>query len=325
MVEKRDHTYAATNTSYCVYSLQLLQNMSQHYYTEIKDFLYFIQFERKYSEHTFLAYQNDLEQFAAYLASAYDAPSIQEIKAPYIRSWLAHLKTDKTLTNKSLNRKISTLKSFFKYLMKKGYLSQTPMTTIISPKINKRLPSFIGESDMEQFFKETIFEDSHKGRTEYLILQLFYQTGMRVSELVGLKETDIDEACATVKVLGKGNKERLIPASKDLLSRIKAYINEKPVRQPGVDRVFCTDKGKPFVARTIYNIVKAHLSNATTIDKKSPHILRHTFATHLMNNGAELNAVKDLLGHSSLAATQVYTHLTIEKLKEVYQKAHPKA
>ncbi len=297
--------------------------MAQHQYPEVQDFLQYLQFEKKYSQHTVVAYQNDLEQFTAYLASAYDAPSLPNIKAPLVRSWLAELKGDE-LTNKSLNRKISTLKSFFKYLLKRGILPQTPMTTIISPKVNQRLPQFIDETDIKNYFENATFSDDHTGRTEELVLKLFYETGMRLSELINLTESSIDAHYCSLRLLGKGNKERIIPISKKLLAHVHQYLSEKPAVQPGVKQVFTTEKGKPFAPKTIYNFVKAHLTGATTIEKKSPHILRHSFATHLMNNGAELNAVKELLGHSSLAATQIYTHLTIEKLKEAHQKAHPK-
>lgn len=299
--------------------------MLQHHYPEMHFFLQYLQFEKKYSQHTLLAYEKDLEQFTAYIISQYEAPLLQDIKAPYVRSWLAHLKSDKTLTNKSVNRKISTLKSFFKYLMKNGIVQQTPMTVIISPKINRRLPMFVEEKDIQTYFKEAQFSDDHKGRTEELVLRMLYETGMRLSELIHLKKSSIDVAYQSLRLLGKGNKERLVPVSQTLLSRIKKYIDEKPIAQADVDAVFTTEKGKLYTPKTIYNSVKKHLSLATSIEKKSPHILRHTFATHLMNHGAELNAVKELLGHSSLAATQVYTHLTIEKLKEVHKMAHPKA
>lgn len=298
--------------------------MAQHQYPEVQDFLQFLQFEKKYSQHTILAYQNDLEQFTAYLVSAYDAPALAQIKAPLVRSWLAELKADE-LANKSLNRKISTLKSFFKYLLKRGILPQTPMTTIISPKVNRRLPQFVDASDIKNYFEHATFSDDHKGRTENLVLRMFYETGMRLSELINLKVSGVDAHYCSLRLLGKGNKERIIPISKELLAHIGHYVSAKPPVQPGVEQVFTTEKGKPFAPKTIYNFVKAHLSSATSIEKKSPHILRHSFATHLMNNGAELNAVKELLGHSSLAATQIYTHLTIEKLKEAHQKAHPKA
>lgn len=299
--------------------------MSQPRYPVIQPFLDHLRFEKRYSQHTLISYQTDLEQFFAYLESQFDAPVIPAITAMFIRSWLAEMKED-GMESRSLNRKISALKSFFKFQLKNGVIQQSPMTTIVSPKLNKRLPAFVEEKDMKTLFDYVEFSDDWKGRTEKLVLQLFYSTGMRLSELIGLKETQVDDSLKQVKVLGKGNKERIIPVSGELIQSLRSYIKEKPVQQEGRDpRLFLTEKGKPLQPRQVYSFVKHHLATVTTIQKKSPHILRHSFATHLMNNGADLNAVKELLGHSSLAATQVYTHNTIEKLKEVFKKAHPKA
>jgi len=293
-------------------------------YPQLQAFLDYLKFEKRYSQHTLISYQTDLEQFFAYLASQFDAPPVKKITAMFIRSWLAEMKED-GISSKSINRKISSLRSFFKYEMKTGGLEQTPMNTITAPKISKRLPVFVEQKDMATLFDHVEFSDDWKGKTERLVLQLFYSTGMRLSELINLKESQLDASHSQVKVLGKGNKERIIPVSKELIKDIQEYINEKPVRIPGIVNIFITEKGKALQPRSVYSFVKHHLGQVTTIQKKSPHILRHSFATHLMNNGADLNAVKELLGHSSLAATQVYTHNTIEKLKEVFKKAHPKA
>ncbi|HCL06172.1 MAG TPA: integrase [Chitinophagaceae bacterium] len=299
--------------------------MSQPRYPVIQPFLDHLRFEKRYSQHTLISYQNDLEQFFAYLSSQFDSPDVPAITAMFIRSWLAEMK-EEGLESRSLNRKISSLKSFFKFQLKNGVIQQSPMTTIVSPKLNKRLPVFVEEKDMQTLFNYVEFSDDWKGRTEKLVLQLFYSTGMRLSELIHLKESQVDDSLKQVKVLGKGNKERIIPVSAELVQLLRAYIKEKPVQQEEKDpRLFLTEKGKPLQPRQVYSFVKQHLATVTTIQKKSPHILRHSFATHLMNNGADLNAVKELLGHSSLAATQVYTHNTIEKLKEVFKKAHPKA
>jgi integrase/recombinase XerC len=293
----------------------------------IQKFLDYLRFEKRYSQHTIISYQNDLEQFFAFL-SQYGEMEINAITASFIRSWLAELKGEK-ISSKSINRKISTLKSFFKFLMKQEVLKQTPMTTIVSPKINRRLPAFVEEKGTEMLFSSDFsdveFEDNWIGRTDKLILTLFYNTGMRLSELINLKERDIDADYSQIKVLGKGNKERIIPVSKKLINDIKNYINEKPVKLEGIGEVFVNEKGKALYAKYVYKTVKDYLDKVTTIEKKSPHVLRHTFATHLMNNGADLNAVKELLGHASLAATQVYTHNTIDKLKDIHKKAHPKA
>ena len=293
-------------------------------YPQLQSFLDYLQFEKRYSQHTLLSYQNDLEQFFAYLASQFDSPPVAEIKAMFIRSWLAELK-EEAISSKTINRKISSLKSFFKYEIRTGVLDHSPMTTIVAPKIGKRLPAFVEEKDMATLFEHVEFTNDWKGRTERLVLLLFYSTGMRLSELINLKESQLDASNSQVKVLGKGNKERIIPIARELTEDIQRYISEKPMRKEGITMVFVSEKGRPLQPRSVYSFVKQHLTLVTTIQKRSPHILRHSFATHLMNNGADINAVKELLGHSSLAATQVYTHNTIEKLKEVFKKAHPKA
>lgn len=295
--------------------------MSQPVYPAIQPFLDHLRFEKRYSQHTLISYQTDLEQFFAYLSSQFDGPSVSEISPMFIRSWLAEMK-EEGMESRSLNRKISALKSFFKYQLKNGVIAQSPMTTIVSPKLNKRLPVFVEEKDIKTLFDHVEFSDDWKGRTEKLVMQLFYSTGMRLSELIGLKESQLDVSLSQIKVLGKGNKERIIPISQELVQALQTYIKEKPMASP---KLFQTENGKPLQPRQVYAFVKQYLAAVTTIQKKSPHILRHSFATHLMNNGADLNAVKELLGHSSLAATQVYTHNTIEKLKEVFKKAHPKA
>lgn len=293
-------------------------------YPQLEAFLSYLKFEKRYSRHTLISYQNDLEQFFSYLISQFDAPPVDKITAMFVRSWLAEMKEDE-ITSKTINRKISSLRSFFKYQMKTGALAQTPMITVTTPRVSKRLPVFVEEKDMATLFNHVEFTDDWKGRTERLVLQLFYHTGMRLSELINLKESQLDPSHSQVKVLGKGNKERIIPVSKELIKELVAYIADKPVAQEKPAILFINEKGSALQPRSVYSFVKRYLSQVTTVQKKSPHILRHSFATHLMNNGADLNAVKELLGHSSLAATQVYTHNTIEKLKEVFKKAHPKA
>lgn len=298
--------------------------MSIPQYPQLQPFLDYLKYEKRYSRHTLIAYENDLEQFFAYMVSQYEAPGIEAITPMLIRSWLAEMNED-GLIAKSINRKISSLKSFFKYQMKTGGLKQTPMTTIVTPKMSKRLPAFVAEKDMNTLFEHVEFADDWQGRTERLVLQLFYSTGMRLSELINLKATQLDAPQMQLKVLGKGNKERIIPVSKEMAAALQQYHAAKTGILTESSHLFVTVKGKPLQPRTVYAFVKKYLALVTTVQKKSPHILRHSFATHLMNNGADLNAVKELLGHSSLAATQVYTHNTIEKLKEVFKKAHPKA
>ena len=300
--------------------------MSTPYLSQLQPFLDYLRYEKRYSQHTLVSYQNDLEQFFQYLKSQFDGPGLKNIQAVFVRSWLAEMRSENMLP-KSLNRKISSLKSFFKYQVRLGELSQSPMTTIVSPKLRKRLPSFVTQDDMQRLQETTPEPSSWKEKTDKILLEIFYNTGMRLSELVNLKEHHIDFSNGQLKVLGKGNKERIIPVSGELLNGIGAYINEKSswIEAGATDNLLVNSKGKPLYPKYVYLVVKKNLSRVTTLQKRSPHVLRHTFATHLTNNGADLNAVKELLGHSSLAATQVYTHNTIDKLKDIYKKAHPKA
>lgn len=293
-------------------------------YTPLNAFLAFLQFEKRYSAHTITAYSNDLVQFFDFVETQYEGMPFTEITGTMVRSWLASLKEEE-MTGKTLNRKISSLKSFYKYQIQQGQMKKSPMETVISPKISKRLPAFVAEDDMEQLLKNLSFAEGWKGYTEKMVIQLFYATGMRLSELITCKENQLDTSKRIIKVLGKGNKERIIPISATLSEDLKEYIKEKPEAIIGNPHLFVTEKGNALQPKTVYTFVKFYLSQVTTLQKKSPHVLRHSFATHLMNNGADLNAVKELLGHSSLAATQLYTHNTIEKLKEVFSKAHPKA
>jgi integrase/recombinase XerC len=291
-----------------------------------QQFLEHLKYQKRYSQHTIISYENDLSAFSTFMLKEFPDTEIDKIKTTFIRTWLAEMKED-AMASRSLNRKISALRSFFKYLLKNDVVKVNPVTTIISPKMPKRLPQFVEEKDTHNLFSEVVFSEGFKGLTEKLILEILYNTGMRKAELISLKEHQIDMSNTQIKVLGKGNKERIIPVSKQLMNDVKLYIAEKRriIGRGEENFLFVTDKGKPLDPKQVYNIARKYLTKVTTIDKKSPHILRHSFATHLMNNGADLNAVKELLGHSSLAATQIYTHNTIEKLKDVYKKAHPKA
>lgn len=291
----------------------------------IQPFLNYLKFEKRYSRHTIISYQNDLVSFFDYIQIQYGETPLSQLSHIYIRSWLASLK-DEGMTAKSINRKISALKSFFKFQIKTGVLQQTPMTRIITPKNEKRLPHFIEDKDMKTLFNYVEFPDTWQGKTEKLLLQLFYNTGMRLSEVINLQNSQVNPYHHSLKILGKGNKERIVPISPELLRAIRNYQKEKEgMLLTATDFLLVSEKGKPLSPKGVYNRVKFYLSLVTTVEKRSPHVLRHTFATHLTNNGADLNAVKELLGHSSLAATQVYTHNTIDKLKSIYKKAHPKA
>ncbi len=285
-------------------------------------FLEYLQFEKRYSQHTIISYQTDLEQFFLYALTDYETEHPKQISSSMIRSWLAQLK-EQDVSAKSINRKISSLKSFYKYQLKQGLIIVSPLTNINSPKISKRLPSYVEEKDIDTLFKHVEFADTWEDKTKRLVMLLLYNTGIRLSELIHLKESQIDTSYQQIKVLGKGNKERIIPVNADVINELNVYTSNKPAT--AVNNVFVTSKGKPLNPRYVYGFVRSYLSLVTTVKKKSPHVLRHSFATHLMNNGAQLNAVKELLGHSSLAATQIYTHNTIEKLKDVFAKAHPKA
>jgi integrase/recombinase XerC len=300
--------------------------MSETPYLVIQPFLDALKFEKRYSSHTIQAYHDDLFQFFEYINQQYGELPVTGLTPQLVRSWLASLK-EQQLKAKSINRKISTLKSFFKYQMRIGILDKSPMTNIVSPKISKRLPVYIEEKDMADLFRYLPFPDTWKGKTDKLLFSIFYQTGIRLSELVNLKESQVDGSNKSIKVTGKGNKERVIPVSKELVEALENYMAEKRKREQECDRLYLlvNEKGKKLYTKYVYLVVKSYLSEVTTLDKKSPHVLRHSFATHLTNHGADINSVKELLGHASLAATQIYTHNSIEKLKEVYKKAHPKA
>lgn len=292
----------------------------------IQPFLDYLKFEKRYSPHTLSSYENDIRAFSAYLHGNFGTVYLQDINSGMIRSWLASLKEDQ-ITSKSINRKISSLRSFFKYHLKRGAIKAMPTANVTAPRISKRLPVFVKEEETKQLI-ETLDRstESWKSLNAKMLINLFYATGMRLSELINLKEKQVDRSRSQIRVLGKGNKERIIPVSKELIELIRVYEAEKRKEfgEEG-ETLLLTEKGKKLYPKYAYNLVNETLKEASTLEKRSPHVLRHTFATHLMNNGADLSAVKELLGHSSLAATQVYTHTTIEKLKDVHKKAHPKA
>lgn len=289
-------------------------------------FLNYLAFEKRYSKNTILSYENDLSAFFQYLSHEYQLSDIKEITPALIRSWLASLK-EKKATSKTINRKISSLKSFFKYQLKLQQISVSPVATISSLKISRRLPSFIEEKDLNTLLKNDFFPSTFAGKTDFLIFEILYQTGIRRNELIHLRETDIDRSAGSIKVLGKGNKERLVPVNNELLKSIDEYNSEKKkiLGELSENFLLVNKKGKKLNPKYVYNVVKLNLAKVSTNERKGPHVLRHSFATHLTNNGAEINAIKELLGHSSLASTQIYTHNTIEKLKEVYKQAHPKS
>lgn len=300
--------------------------MGKEHVQHITSFLDYLKYQKRYSQHTVISYENDLIGFFDFSEKQFGGLVLSEIKPAFIRSWLASLK-EAAHSSKTINRKISALKTFFKFQLKQGNIETSPMTTIVSPKQNKRLPEYVEKKDMGTLFEYIEFTDDWKGSTVRLIFELLYNTGIRQAELIGLKETAIDFSKGLIRVLGKGSKERIIPVSNELIVQIRNYIDNKKknLEHPDREYLLVKDDGRKLYPKWVYISVKKYLSLVTTIEKKSPHVLRHTFATHLSNNGADLNAIKELLGHSSLAATQIYTHNTIEKLKDVYKKAHPKA
>jgi len=290
---------------------------------QITSFFDYLTYEKKYSAHTLTSYKNDISQFIAFINPNDESFAITDINYQQIRAWVASLLKDK-IAARSVNRKLSSLKSFFKYLQRQQMIEVNPMAKILGPKTPKRLPVFVDEHQMEDLFAEVKFDDGFNGLRDRLILDLFYQTGIRRSELTNLKEIDLDLFNSTIKVLGKRNKERIIPISLPLKRNLESYLQVKQELNLSNMMLLVSEKGHKLSEQAVYNSVKKYLSQVTTIQKKSPHVLRHTFATHLLNNGADINAVKDLLGHANLSATQVYTHNTIDKLKKSYKQAHPR-
>lgn len=287
-------------------------------------FLQFIQIEKRYSENTLLSYKKDLEQFQVFLHLQYGDVQPEQAVFHQVRSWVVYLMQE-GVNPRSINRKLSTLRSFYKYLLRTGVIQQNPMQGLQGPKTSKRNPPFVPESGMAQLLDKLVFPEGFEGVRDRTLLETFYFTGIRRAELMGIREKDIDFGMHTLKVLGKRNKERLIPLSPVLEEQLKKYIREKSEAGFVSENLFVDNKGRPVQARFVYSLVNKYLSAVTTIERKSPHILRHTFATHMLNNGAELNAIKEIMGHASLAATQVYTHNSLEKLKQVHKKAHPRS
>jgi len=291
----------------------------------IDSFLKYLQFEKRYSAKTVLSYQTDLLQFEAFLQQTFETNETQAAHFGMIRGWIAEL-SDDGLEATSINRKIATLCSYFKFLLKQEVITQNPMTKVRVLKTHKKLPQFVNETDMVKILDQVSFADDLEGYRDRLILELFYGTGIRLTELIQLKDTSVRLSDRTIRVLGKRNKERVVPFPAGLVPLIEKYRTQRnkeiPKKEHGL--LLVTNAGEALYPMLVQRLVRKYLGVAAT-EKKSPHVLRHTFATHLLNKGAEINAVKDLLGHTSLAATQVYTHNTIDKLKKIFDKAHPKA
>ena len=291
----------------------------------IEQFIKYLKFEKRYSMHTIKAYEIDLTAFQIYLNESYEINYFEVVESQHIRSWIVSLMR-KGLSNATINRKIASLKSFYKYLQVHYDLIKNPTDEVVVPKIQKRLPTFVKTTEIARLLESFKDAEDYGSIRDEMVIELLYVTGMRRSELAALQYEDIDFSKEVIKVLGKRQKERLIPVSRSLCEKIQEYWLVRQENFTTSDKhLFLTAKGKPLNSTAIYNIVRKYLEGYTTVEKKSPHTLRHSFATHLLNNGAELNAIKELLGHESLAATQIYTHTTLDKLKKAYSKAHPKA
>ncbi|MBT8218286.1 MAG: tyrosine-type recombinase/integrase [Bacteroidia bacterium] len=292
----------------------------------LRQFFLFLEFEKRLSANTVVAYKRDIEDCIEFLQSNYEIIAISEATAPILRSWVVDMMRSGKYSSRSVNRKISALKTYFKFLLREGRIRSNPMDGVLSPKMGKRLPHVIDKQVMKELL--TSFEGSNDFPTvrDHIVIALLYSTGMRRAELLLLKEDDIDFHLSKLKVMGKGSKERFIPIGPQISRLLKFYIKLKTESFKDSEKyLIATNSGKRAYPKLIYNIVNKSLSTVSASDKRSPHILRHSFATHLSDNGAELNNIKELLGHANLSATQIYTHNSIEKLKKVYQQAHPKA
>jgi len=289
--------------------------------TLIKNFLDYLTIEKRYSVHTTVSYKNDLNQFNLYLSESYSGIEFQKVEMIHVRSYMVHLLESK-LAKSTVARKVSSIKSLYKFMKKEQLISSSPIQLLETPKLDSRLPVFLKEEEVVNLFEEFKFEDSFSGKRDKMILYLFYQTGIRLSELIGLKDVDVRNG--ELKVLGKRNKERIIPLSNNIQPLIDQYLNLKDELGFKKKYFFVTDNGNKLYEKFVYRKVNYYLSMVSSKQKKSPHILRHTFATHMLNNGADLNSIKEILGHENLSATQVYTHNTFQKLKSIHKQSHPR-
>lgn len=289
-----------------------------------EDFLKCLQFEKRYSNHTLVAYKTDLDQFIQFMNESIGDFEFKAVTSKQIRGWVVSLMNN-GVSARSVNRKITTLKSFYKHLMREGFCEENPAKMVISPRQGKKLPVFVQRENLDVLLDSGFFPIDFEGVRDKLIITLLYGTGVRLSELKNLEMGNVDMKDYTIKVLGKRNKERVIPYPQSINNEIAAYLNVRSDISTDSKYLLITEKGEQIYEKLIYRVVNKYLEMVTTISKKSPHVLRHSYATHLLNNGADLNSVKELLGHSNLSATQVYTHTTFEKLKEIYKQAHPRS
>lgn len=292
--------------------------------TRIEDFMIYLEAEKRYAGHTLRAYRNDIHQFHAFCLEK--GREGMDLHFKVIRSWVVTL-MDAGYSSRSVHRKLTALKSYCKFLIRNGELDANPLDKVLKPRASKRVPAFVEEVQMDRLLDEYEFGDDFEGIRNRLMLDLLYQTGIRRAELIRLTTVSVDLAEKSLKVTGKRNKERIVPLGDALVSRIGEYLDLRDKLPPdsGVDHLFLTCRGRPLYDKLVYRVVHQYLAMVTTLDKRSPHVLRHTFATHMLNHGADLNAIKELLGHANLSATQVYTHNTFKKLKSIYNLAHPRA
>lgn len=291
-----------------------------------ESFLQYLLIEKRYSPHTIRSYQNDLDQFFNFILELGLSGNPEDITSHEIRAWIVSM-MDRDISPGTVHRKISCLRIFYRYMRKEGLVRHDPIEKIVLPKRKKKLPVFVSEDALNNLLDKFEFGGDFAGVRNRTIIEMLYLTGMRRAELTGLKNSDIDISSGTLKVTGKRNKQRIIPIIKSFIARIDEYTRlRNELFSSGTDDwFFITDGGKKLYDKFVYNTVRNYLTMVTTIEKRSPHVLRHTFATHMLNHGADLNSIKELLGHANLSATQIYTHNTFEKLKKVYKQAHPRA
>jgi integrase/recombinase XerC len=291
-----------------------------------ESFIQYLLVEKRYSPHTLLSYKNDLDQFFTFIDTLGLSGDPKDITSYEVRAWIVSM-LDNNISPVSVHRKISCLRIFYRYLRKEGLVQHDPLDKVVLPKRKKKLPVFLSEDELNNLLDKFEFGSHFAGIRNRTIIEMLYLTGMRRAELTGLKNCDIDLPAATLKVTGKRNKQRIIPIVRSFIPRIEEYtkLRNEQFSSGADDWFFITDRGNKLYDKFVYNTVKNYLTMVTTIEKKSPHVLRHTFATHMLNRGADLNSIKELLGHANLSATQIYTHNTFEKLKKVYKQAHPRA
>lgn len=290
-----------------------------------ESFINYLKYEKRYSHLTAIAYKKDLDQFEEFYVKTIGDFNVEGINDKIARMWVVEL-MDKGISARTVNKKISALKSFYKYLLRFEVVKENNLDNVIVPKVRKKLPQFVEEKNLDHLLDDGYFGKDFEALRDKLILSLLYGTGVRLSELMHLKDADIHTSEFLIKVLGKRNKERIVPYPRSLNQLIEEYKSERNrLFGSPTECLLLTEKGKPVYEKLIYRVVNKYLSMVTTLDKKSPHVLRHSFATHMLNRGADLNAVKEMLGHTNLSATQIYTHTSLEKIRKVYRQAHPRS